>query len=138
MTVYFIKFRNGEEVIAEVWRNNKDLVLTEPMSLEYSQDDDNGRRMIFMTRYNPFCKDKTVRIPRSMIAYMSQVIPEVSDYYVSSLDYCKQVMDDTFKRGIGMAARQARDSLAEKKVGPVRVMDEESSGQAYSANTTLH
>lgn len=112
--IYFIKFRNGEEVIAETHRNDLDLVMEHPMAIEYSEDGESGRRMIFMTRYNPFCLDKTVRIPRHLIAYMAQVIPEVQEYYLSSVEYCKQSMDDTFRKGIAGAARQARSHNADK------------------------
>lgn len=134
MAIYFVKFRNGEEVIAEVYKNNDDLVMSEPMSLEYGQDD-SERRLIYMSRYNPFCLDKTIRIPKSMVAYISKVIPEVQDYYLSSLDYCKQVMDDTFKRGIDQATKQAKQSLMEKMMEESTVETED---PVYPPNATKH
>ena len=134
MSVFFVKMTNGEEVIAEVHRHGTDIVMTDPMSLEYGDND--GKRVIFMTRYNPFLENKTIRISRTLVAYMSAVTVEVSQYYSSSVEYCREVMDKNFKKGMLSASKYTYELRSEEtgETASLTLEDDD----VPDGNTTFH
>jgi hypothetical protein len=114
MAIMFIKLNNGEEIIAETYKHKDFLELLEPMTIEYGEQD--GRRLIFMTRYNPFLAKKNIQFDRKQVAYMGPVSPEVSEYYSSSVAYCVEVMDSIFKKGIRQASQYTSEQVEEEKM----------------------
>lgn len=131
--VLYVKMVSGEEIVAVAHRKGKDtLVLQEPMTIEYGEQD--GRRLIFMTRYNPFLAERTIVLDRRNVAYFGRVSPEVADYYASSLSYCHEVMDQSFRKGIRSATQYQNEMIEEDKQQAMS----ESTETWYGANTTLH
>lgn len=138
-SVLFVKLTNGEEIIARVGKKKEILVLMEPMTIEYGEQD--GRRLIFMSRYNPFLKERTITIPRSQVCYFGAVSVEVKEYYMSSLSYCKEIMDETFRRGIRQASQYTSEQIEEEKMDAAASALKTGSpddDEWLPANTTLH
>lgn len=114
MSIYFIKMNNGEEIIADLNRHKDFYTLVEPMTIEYGETE--GRRLVFMARYNPYMSDKTIRMPKSSVAFMGKVTPEVAEYYESSVLYCREVMDETFRKGMRSASQYCMEQVQEDKM----------------------
>lgn len=107
--VYFVKMTTGEEVIAELYRHHDDVVMRDPMQFEYSESD--GKRFLFLSRYNPFIEEPTIRLHSRSVMFMKPVTDEVGRYYRSSVDYCRKVSDETFKVGIKQATSWTHEML---------------------------
>lgn len=110
MSVFYLKLVTGEEIIGETVRMGEGRVaVSDPMTLEYGEGD--GRRLVYMGRYNPFVEDKTIVLDRTSVVWMRPVTVEVVEYYRSSLDYAKKVSDENFRKGMKLASQSNYDEL---------------------------
>ena len=112
MTVFYLKLITGEEIIGEAVRLDKIVGVTDPMTLEYGESD--GKRMVYMGRYNPFAENKTIYVDRRNVVWMRPVAAEVREYYSSSLRYAREVSDEAFLRGMRLASKSIHDETVQE------------------------
>lgn len=99
--IYYVKMNSGEEIVSELSRRGDGLALVDPMTIEYGDDD--GKRMIFMTRYAPFVEGHRMVVDRKSVAFVAPVMIEVAEYYQKTKEYCQTVADESFRKGMRMA-----------------------------------
>lgn len=99
--IYYVKMNSGEEIVSEMARKGDGLALIDPMTIEYG--DDEGKRMIFMTRYAPFVEGHKMVVDRKSVAFVAPVMVEVAEYYQKTKEYCRSVADESFRKGMRMA-----------------------------------
>jgi len=117
MGIFFVKMSTGEEVISEIHRlPNGDVSLVEPLTLEYGEQD--GAKFIFLSRYCPFIEAQSVVVSRSHVVFMRPVLEDVGRYYRSSVDYCRAISDENFKKGIRQATIWTSDLISGRDEQP--------------------
>lgn len=128
--IYYVKMNSGEEIVTKMARAGDGLAMIDPMAIEYGDDD--GKRMIFMTRYAPFVDGHRMVVDRRSVAFVAPVMLEVAEYYEKTKQYCESVADESFRKGMRMAGVWTGE-LAEEDGQP-----DESILELSSDKTTLH
>lgn len=114
MTLFYLKLMTGEEIIGSVHRRGQTVAVEDPMTLDYSEGE--GKRFVYMGRYNPFAESKTIFLDRRNVLWMRPVLDAAADYYWSSLNYSRAKADAEFRRGLRVAAKMSHESLEDDKV----------------------
>lgn len=140
MKVVFVKLLTGEEIIAKmVSESDYTLGLADPMSLEYGESAD-GRRTIYLSRYNPFNVDAKLVVHQTALVYAPvPVIQELVEYYQKSLDYVRTRSDINFVNSIKVASDYL-DRINKGDGAADQLFDymDEVDNEVPSSNTTYH
>ena len=92
MPISYLRLTTGEEIMAEVTEGLNVLTLTNPLQIEYGELDE-GVRLPFLSRYNPYSATHEVKMDRSHVMMVTDMGPEATQYYKTSLEYCETVAD---------------------------------------------
>lgn len=113
--VVFVKLMSGEDVVAKVDVETKDLVtLLEPLTLETGVDEtDPSRRYVYMTRFSPYAAGNSIKVRQAAIVSMVDASPLLARYYEASLRYCQKFTDQDFFEGIASTT----DTLNQQVMG---------------------
>lgn len=132
--IYYIRLISGEELLCTVphTTDGGNMIAADPMLIE-SATDDNGNHMIFLSRFAPYAKDKSVPIPKIQTLLIMSASDVMGEYYARSLDFCRLYIDKRMNSGLVKAieyVESAITNLSKPQSMVDQLIDEENDGLA--------
>jgi hypothetical protein len=93
--VFHLRLLNGDEILCQVIRKDKAFItVQDALVVDEVKDNETGRSSIFLSKYTLTGDDK-VKLRVDHVVTMTNVAPEIEDYYKNSVEYSKNYIEPT-------------------------------------------
>lgn len=109
MSISLIKLKNGIEVVGYLKKvNNNEVVLEEPMQIQYKHPDNQGLPVISFMKYCPFSSETIFQFDMDTVLHVTPVRKSAEQYYIQALDHYKNFFQKRLDKELEQASETGK------------------------------